>query len=126
MAKLTLGLGVSLIAIGLIGYGLASFSEYASWTALIPAIVGLPFLILGALALAKPGWRKHLMHAAVALAVIFIPGVSMRLPTTFGADEINVLAATIQVLSLLLLLGYVAAGVKSFIDARKARTASLA
>ncbi|MEX0652944.1 MAG: hypothetical protein WD534_14285 [Phycisphaeraceae bacterium] len=59
MARITLGLGLLLIALGLVGY---FASGMASLTAMIPAIPGAVFALLGLLTLWQPTWRKHTMH----------------------------------------------------------------
>ena len=61
MPKITIGLGILLILLGLGGY---FGTDAKSFTALIPAFVGVPLLLLGCLAL-KDNLRKHAMHAAV-------------------------------------------------------------
>ena len=66
MAKITIAVGLILIGLGLYGYFGADEGK-TSPTALIPAFVGAPILLLGALAL-KDSMRKHAMHGAVIVA----------------------------------------------------------
>ena len=123
---MTIGGLLTLLGLGGYGYALATADQtngYASWTALIPAIAGVPLLILGALAAAKPGWRKHLMHAAVAWALLGALAPLGRLPTGLRADPINVVAVSSLIGMLVLCAIFVIAGVRSFIAARRARTA---
>jgi hypothetical protein len=72
MWKVTVGLGMFLEVLG-IGTYLAALAGWtggkASITALIPAAFGSIFVVLGFLA-AKPDLRKHVMHAAAALALL--------------------------------------------------------
>lgn len=64
MAKITIGFGVALIVLGIIG-----FLPHRAPTALIPTYIGAALAICGAIAL-KPEMRKHAMHAAVILGLI--------------------------------------------------------
>ncbi len=77
MAKITIGLGVVLVTLGVGGY---FGTGRESWTALIPAGFGLPLLILGFVAL-QDARRKHAMHAAVALGVLGFVGTAGGLMT---------------------------------------------
>ena len=63
MAKITIGLGLVLIALGLGSY---FGTGQASVTALIPAFFGLPLLLLGLVAL-KERMRKNAMHMPPSL-----------------------------------------------------------
>ena len=85
MARITIGVGVVLIALGLIGY----FPDQASWTALIPAIFGVILAILGGVAM-QPNLRKHAMHVAVMVGLIgFLAGVGRGVPVALsGASSI--------------------------------------
>ncbi len=121
---LAIVIGGLLTLLGLGGYGLGFLGDYASWTALIPAFVGIPLLLLGAMAVAMPNARKHLMHAAVALALLGALAPLGRLPATLSADEINAVAATSLIGMLLLCAFFVVAGVRSFIQARRSRPGS--
>ncbi|MEX0745494.1 MAG: hypothetical protein WD118_07815 [Phycisphaeraceae bacterium] len=121
MPRITLGLGILLIALGVVGY---FASGMASLTALIPAIPGGAFALLGALAMGQPTWRKHLMHAAVAFALlvaVLMAGMLLRGALSPEGIE-RPAAAMAQALMGLLSLAYVGLGVRSFIEARRART----
>jgi nitrate/nitrite transporter NarK len=119
VAKTTIDFGVLLIALAL-----AAFfgTGTVSWTALIPSFVGLPLVILGRLAL-NEHWRKHAMHAAVIIGLIgFLGGAySFIRPFIFGS-EVKPVAACMQMLLALICAIFVGLCVKSFIDARRART----
>ena len=110
-------IGFLLIAIGLVGYFATSM---ASVTALIPAMIGALLLVL-ALAARNPGARKHAMHAAVAIALVAALGTLPRLLPALSAREFQRPAVIAQLAMVLVLLFYVAMGVRSFIDARRAR-----
>ncbi len=58
-----------LLGIGVFGGLWASSGEKPSFTALIPAVAGVPVLLLAALAL-KPGMRKHAMHGVAVFALL--------------------------------------------------------
>lgn len=109
--------GFVLIAIGVIGY---VATGAASVTALIPGMVGAILLIL-ALAARSPEARKHMMHAAVAVALISLLATLPRLVPALAAREFQRPAVIAQLAMVLVLAFYVAMGVKSFIDARRAR-----
>src|SRR5690349_12574963 len=66
MAPVTIGFAVLMVLLG-VGSYIATDSK--SWTALIPAIFGVVFLLMGLLGL-KDHLRKHAMHAAAALGLI--------------------------------------------------------
>ncbi|MFA9479233.1 hypothetical protein ACERK3_13160 [Phycisphaerales bacterium AB-hyl4] len=122
MPRITLGLGVLLIVLGVAGY-IATGREHA--TALIPAIIGGVFALLAALAMWKPESRKHVMHAAVGLALLvfigMIPGIFSLLSLIVGGDVDNPPAAVSRGVLGLLCLAYVGLGVRSFIVARRQR-----
>jgi hypothetical protein len=117
MAATTRIVGFVLIAIGVIGY---VATGAASLTALIPGIVGAVLLIL-ALAARNPEARKHTMHAAVAVALVSLIATLPRLIPALAAGEFQRPAVIAQSVMVLVLAFYVAMGVKSFIDARRAR-----
>jgi len=63
--------GATLIVIGLF---VSVVSDSGSVTALIPAFIGVVFVVLGAVGRSKPDLNHHTMHAAAALAVLAILG----------------------------------------------------
>jgi len=116
VSKATIGVGIALIAIGAIGY---FASGMASWTALIPAIFGVAFLVLGVLALA-PGRRKLTMHVAAVLALLGAVGPAMRVRKALGAEDFEVtMAFASQALTALVCAAFVVAAVFSFVAARR-------
>ena len=119
MAATTRTLGIILIVLGLVGY---FGTGRASVTALIPAFFGAVFVVL-ALVARSDAARKHAMHAAVALALIGLLGTLARLIPAIGAGQLTRPAVLAQLVMSVLLAGYIALGVKSFRDARRARQA---
>jgi hypothetical protein len=117
MTNTTRLVGFVLIAIGIVGY---VATGAASVTALIPAMIGAVLLVL-ALVARSPEARRHAMHAAVALALLAALGTLPRLLPALMAGEFSRASVISQAAMVLVLLVYVALGVKSFIDARRAR-----
>lgn len=119
MAKLTIALGVILIALGLAGYFGAG---RASLTALIPAFFGLPLLLLGIAAL-DDRWRKHAMHGALLLALLGAAGSARgltKLPALLSGDAVERPAAVMaQSAMAILCFVFVVLGILSFIKARR-------
>ncbi len=123
MAKITIGLGLVLIALGLGGY---FGTGRESWTALIPAFLGLPLLILGLVAL-KEHMRRHAMHVAGVIALVGFAGTVrglMKLPVLLTGGELDRPAAVpLQAAVAILCLIFVLLCIWSFIKARLAGTA---
>jgi len=118
MPSLSIFCGVLLILIGILGYVAGVMTDRASYTALIPAIFGALLLLLGVIARAKENLRKHLMHAAVVVALLgFIATAGRLIPRlgelTFSGAEI----AQISMAAVCLL--FVVLAVKSFVGARR-------
>jgi uncharacterized membrane protein len=119
MASTTRSFGIVLILLGLASYLLTGRT---SVTALIPAFFGAVFVIL-ALVARNEAARKHAMHAAVALALIGLLATLARVvPALAGGNLMR--PAVLAQLAMVVLLGvYIALGVKSFKEARRARLA---
>ena len=117
MPLVTRIVGFLLVLLGVVGY-LATGA--ASMTALIPALVGALFLIL-ALVARSPGARKHVMHAAVAIALLAVAGGVPRIISAVNAGDLTRPAVLAQIAMAVILAIYVMLGVKSFIEARRAR-----
>jgi hypothetical protein len=110
MPSLALLTGIVLIAIGVISYAITAG---ASATALIPALLGV---VIGAAALIanrKPELRRHLMHGAMAIALLGALG-SLR-----GFGMLPSVAGIAQVATVIVCAAFLAMGVRSFIEARK-------
>lgn len=112
MPKITLVVGVLLVVQG-VGFYVGTSSQ--SITALIPAFVGLPILVLGIVAM-KDSARKHSMHLAAALTMLgFLAAVGRM-----ALAGLSISAAGISVLLMALLTGaLLVLCIKSFVDARK-------
>jgi hypothetical protein len=116
MKNLTIGYGIALVALGLIGY---FATGRASVTALIPSAIGILVCICGALA-CKENLRKHVMHVAVFLAVLAMGGGGHRVVKALTGDGEIIPAAVIsQGIMVALSIVFLVFAVKSFIDARR-------
>lgn len=109
--------GLILIVLGVASYVLTGRT---SMTAMIPAFFGAVFLIL-ALVARKPDARKHAMHAAVALALVGALAVLPRVAAGISAGNLARPAVLSQMATAIVLLIYIALGVRSFIEARRGR-----
>ena len=116
MASTTIVFGVLLTLLGFGGYLLTGTS---SPTALIPAIFGLLLLVLGFLARSE-AVRKHVMHAAAAVALVGCAGALYSLLRTPAAPR-SASAVFSQGAMLVLTAVFIALCVRSFKDARRAR-----
>lgn len=113
--------GALLILIGIIGYVVGAMNDKASVTALIPAFIGLLLALLGAVAAAKEGLRKHLMHAAVVIALLGFIATAGRLISRLS--ELTASPAVIsQALTAIICLAFVILAIRSFAAARRARS----
>jgi hypothetical protein len=118
MPSTSIALGGLLILIGIIGYAYGLMNSTASITALIPAFFGIVLAALGYAARAKEDLRKHLMHAAVLVALVGFIASAGRLISRLS--ELTLSAAVIsQIAMAAVCLLFVILGIKSFIDARK-------
>ncbi|WP_300342737.1 hypothetical protein [Nesterenkonia sp.] len=119
MPKLTFATGGVLVAVGVIGYLASLVGGADSWTALIPAIIGVLLLVSGWIA------RKNLMagiHIALLIALIGALGMFMPLQSlgALFAGEAERPGAVISALvSLIVLVIYLILGVRSFLAARR-------
>jgi uncharacterized membrane protein len=79
MPTIAIVCGVLLILIGVAGYVNGVMTDRASWTALIPAFIGIVLALLGMFSGMKENLRKHLMHAAVIVALLGFIATAGRL-----------------------------------------------
>ena len=125
MAKLTIGFGVLLGLIGL-GYFVATGSAHP--TSLIPLWFGLVLIICGALSLTENARRRMLwMHIAVTIALLgfIFPGFMVIKEWVAAKDGPLAHPSAVQeqaVMSIVCLI-LTALCVRSFIAARRSRTA---
>lgn len=122
MSKLSINTGIILIVLGILSYILTGA---ASVTALIPSFFGIAFVGLGFLAKKSESMKKHSMHAALLLAILGLGGSFGGLISMIGAiggEAPERLGASIgQAIMAIVCIVFLVAGVKSFIDARKAK-----
>jgi membrane-bound ClpP family serine protease len=112
--------GAILIVLGVGGY----LATMISWTALIPAILGVILLLLGLLA-RQEKMRMHAMHGAALVGLVGILGGGWRVIAALRSDNpINELAFGMNVAMAVTCAIFLALCVKSFIDARRRRKAA--
>jgi uncharacterized membrane protein len=124
MTRLTAVIGGILIVLGVVGY---VATAAASLTALIPTLVGILLLACAAIAIRRPAAHRHAMHAALAIALIAALGSLrnvVRLPDLLAGTAANPAAVLLTTVMFLLLAGYLIAGIRSFVAARRRRIAS--
>ena len=85
-------------------------------------LFGVLIVLVIALVARSDEARKHAMHAAVALALLGVIGTAPRMIRAVTAGETTRPAVLAQIAMAAILLVYVLLGVKSFIDARRARS----
>jgi len=128
MAIPTLLVAFLLILTGVGGYLLGhpeAGATHVSYTALIPAWVGLALGILGAIALNEKA-RKHAMHMAAMVGLLAAGGDGFQLiktitNTTTAPDVRNLKIVSMSV-TLVLCVVFMVLCVRSFIQARRNRT----
>lgn len=121
MPKTAIYTGILLILLGIIGYVIGSMNDRGSITALIPAIFGIILFALGLVAQSKESLRKHMMHAAAAVALLGFLAVAGRLIPNLGGLTMSA-AVVSQIAMAVICLIFVILAVKSFIDARRSGT----
>jgi len=91
-------------------------------SALSPAFVGTPLAILGVLSIALPNLRKHFMHVAAMIGLFGIIGGLA--PCILRGFDFNETAVKVGLGMTVLSAVFLVLCIKSFRDARKARTAA--
>ncbi len=123
MAKITIGLGLVLIALGLGGY---FGTGRESVTALIPAFFGLPLLILGLIA-RNERRRRIAIPIAFGIGLLGVTGTVrglMKLPVLLTGGELErPTAVAVQAAMAIVCLVFVLLCVWSFIKARRGSAA---
>ena len=124
MAKITIGFGVALIALGIVGFvGTGS----AHFTALIPSWIGILLVLLGAAANTPDSRRRAVyMHVAVTLGLLsvlatFKGGIIDFILMERGRYFKYPAAVESKAAMCVLMLIYVALCIRSFIVARRQR-----
>lgn len=118
MTTITLAAGAVLTVLGIAGYAL---SGAASLTALIPALVGVLLAICGVLA-RQEKLRRHAIHAALAVALLGALGSLMnvvKIGQVFAGTAQRPTAVVVSTIMFLILVAYLAVGVRSFVAARR-------
>jgi hypothetical protein len=121
MVKKTVGIGILLILLGLLGFILTGGQ---SVTAFIPAFFGILITLTGTLA-RKEKWHKHAMHAAVFISLLgFLGsanGLSKVIQMLLGQEIARTSAAIAQSIMAILCALLIIWGIKSFIAARRSK-----
>jgi len=126
MPFLSILIGSLLIGLGLQGYydfGDLLAVDKGAATALIPAYVGAVLALLGFIALAGDGARKHSMHLAAMVGLIGLVGALYR-PGMAMANhtfDFNKVPTKLQLAMAGLCLAFVLMCIQSFINARRTR-----
>jgi hypothetical protein len=122
MPKITLIFSVLYIALGLAAFSLTGAIHK---TALIPAYFGIVLLVLGLLG-QKENLRKHVMHAALLVVLLALFGTArslLKLPSAFDGTAERPFAIYAQAATAVLSIAFLALGIRSFIQARRSRSA---
>jgi len=122
MTGLAFAVGGILTATGLIAY---FASDASSMTALIPAALGV-LILIAAFVSRAPKARRHALHAALAIAVLGIAGTAMnvmKLGELFAGTAERPNAVIASTVTFVVLLMFLAAGIASFVRARRYRAA---
>jgi hypothetical protein len=123
MTRLTFVIGSVLVVLGVVAY---TATAAVSVTALIPSLFGVLLLVCAAVA-RKPEWHRHGIHAALVVALLGALGTLMnvaRIGQLFAGTAERPAAVIESTLMFVLLVGYIAMGVRSFVAARRARSTS--
>jgi len=119
MARITIGLGIVLILLGVVSYVATGMQ---SWTALIPSIFGVLMSGFG-FAARYDRFRRHAIHSAVLLSVFGFGGTVSglkKMPLVIRGEDVERPAAVVvQAVMAVLCLGYFLLGLWSFINARR-------
>jgi cytochrome bd-type quinol oxidase subunit 2 len=126
VVALTLAIGSLLTATGVIAWFVTSMS---SITALIPAFVGVLLLVTWLIARRGEGARRHAMHAAMVVALLGALGSLMnvaKIGSLIDGTAERPAAIVVSLIMFVALVVYLVLGIRSFVQARKARTATSA
>ena len=106
--------GVLLCAWGVFSY-FAQSTDPPSVTAMIPAFIGFPMLLMGVLSEWDEANRHHYMHASMILALVMTLG-GARIVT--GFSDMSILAKVSHLLLLQIGISFTVVGIMSFRQAR--------
>lgn len=122
MPRITVIFSLLYIVLGLAGFFLTGAIHK---TALIPAAIGVVLLVLGLLG-GNEKLRMHVMHAALLVGLLALLGTArglLKLPAALDGTADRPAAVYAQAATAVLSVVYLAFGVRSFIAARRARSA---
>ncbi len=105
--------------------GIGGYAAFQSPTALIPVAFGVLLAACGLVA-RKEHLRRHAMHAAAAVALLgFLPSVPglLGIPDLLAGEAARPAAVVLRSVMAVLCLGFLVVAVRSFVAARRARTA---
>ena len=114
--------GILLSAYGVFSY-FAQSAEPPSVTALIPAFLGFPMLLLGFLSEKNVANRHHYMHASMVLALLMALLGSINLILNFSGMSILVIVS--HLLLIQVGVSFIIVGIMSFRNARLNRESSV-
>lgn len=122
VARTTILFGIVLIGLGMVSYvGAAAVSV----TALMPAFFGAALGLLGWIG-QNERYRKHALHAAAAVGLLWflgtVPGLIGLVDLISGAEVERPKAVVSQSIMGILMAVFVGLSLRSFIDARRARS----
>lgn len=124
MPRVSMGTGALLVLIGVVGYFATGM---ASWTALIPSMLGGLLIVCGVLALQKESLRKHMMHAAAGISLVGVLGTwrgfGAALVMLRGGEVARPEAAVAQAVTFVILAIFLMLCIRSFVLARRAGAA---
>lgn len=115
--QISIAVGIVLILIAVISALVTGTTSITAW---IPAFLGIPIALFGALAL-NPARLKTMMHIVAALALLGALGSLNVIPDLFGGGSASAASITSRLAVLLLCGGLLYVSVMSFIQARKNR-----
>jgi hypothetical protein len=119
MAQNSLIAGAALIVVGVF---VTVVSDSGSVTALIPAFIGVIFVLLGVIGRAKPELNRHAMHVAAAVALV---AVLASAGSAIGRGSTG-WALFAQLATIVVVAVFLALAIRSFRAARLAREADAA
>ncbi len=111
MVKTTQLVGAILVVVGVMAY---IATEFASVTALLPALLGIVIGVCGIVA-ARIEASQHAIHAALVVALLGLLGSLQPLGGLADAEP----AAITSLVAVLVLAVYLAVAVRSFLGARQ-------
>lgn len=121
MNSLTRAVGAALIVIGIVAY---LTSGAASVTALIPAFLGVVLVALGIVA-KNERYHAHAIHGALLVALLGLLGTLSRavdISAVLSGNAVERPSAVVaSFLTAVCCLVFLAFGVRSFVNARRAR-----